>query len=543
VRLAVLTIALALLTPAVGGLAHAVERSRHYTVKPGDTLGAISEMSGAPLAHLMSLNNLSDPNTIVAGQALLLPEESVAQATSAGPRATREYVVRAGDSLSAIGANFGVSVTSIVEANNLANPDQLTVGQKLVIAGAQPSAANVGRVTSDGATTARSSGGSPQVEALLTEAAERHKLDASLVKAVAWYLSAWRPEAASPGGAQGVMQITTATEDWVAPTLLKRSVDRAEPRDNVDMGVAYLAYLINKHGDERQGVAAYLQGPASLARNGETPTTARAIDIIYASRTRFSSGAASPTSSTRQATGPASAPRDLNSSVVAAVRNVHADARVGAAARNLTTGGRFDLRAGEVFHSASVNKVPIMVEAFRQAASGKLIRGPSLNTDLERMVVLSDNEAANRLLDMLGEGNVNSTMAGLGLGSTTLTNYFSIGWGPIDPGFNQTSPADMARLFTLLATDQAVNASSSQEMRSLLLRAQDSSKLLRGLPPGTRVAHKSGWYNGVANDVGIVYAPRSTYVAAVFSEGSPDAETGNQIVAAVSKSIYEAWGR
>jgi beta-lactamase class A len=144
---------------------------------------------------------------------------------------------------------------------------------------------------------------------------------------------------------------------------------------------------------------------------------------------------------------------------------------------------------------------------------------------------------------MLGEANVNSTMAGLGLGSTTLTNYFSIGWGPIDPGFNQTSPADMARLFTLLATDQAVNASSSQEMRSLLLRAQDSSKLLRGLPPGTRVAHKSGWYNGVANDVGIVYATRSTYVAAVFSEGSPDAETGNQIVAAVSKTIYEAWGR
>src|SRR5204863_2698029 len=152
--------------------------------------------------------------------------------------------------------------------------------------------------------------------------------------------------------------------------------------------------------------------------------------------------------------------------------------------------------------------------------------------DVERMIVQSDNDAANRLLSRGGEDSVNATMAGLGLGNTILHNYFSNTRGPADPGFNQTSPADMANLFRQLAADKLVSAASSQQMRDLLTRTQDTSKLVRGLPSGTRTAHKSGWYNGVANDAGIVFAPRGTYIVAVFSEGVPDGETGNQLVAA-----------
>jgi beta-lactamase class A len=81
-------------------------------------------------------------------------------------------------------------------------------------------------------------------------------------------------------------------------------------------------------------------------------------------------------------------------------------------------------------------------------------------------------------------------------------------------------------------------------MRALLQRAHDSTKLVSGLPPGTRVAHKSGWYSGVANDAGIVYPNgRGVYILTVFSEGSFSTELGNQLVAAVSKAIYQAWGR
>jgi beta-lactamase class A len=76
-----------------------------------------------------------------------------------------------------------------------------------------------------------------------------------------------------------------------------------------------------------------------------------------------------------------------------------------------------------------------------------------------------------------------------------------------------------------------------------MARNVDRSKLARLLPPDAQVAHKSGWYEGVADDVGIVTVDRLPvrWVVAVFTEGLPDAETGNQLVAAVSRAIYDAW--
>lgn len=391
-RLMALALLLGLGPPAMDSLAHAVDRSQYYTVKPGDTLGAISQSLGISVARLAGLNNLADPDVLAAGQHLLLPDEAATTSTTAAPaaRSAREYIVRPGDTLLRIATELRVPVGALIQANNLANADRLAVGDKLAI----------------------------------------------------------------PGG-QAQTSSSTA----------------------------------------RPAQAAALLSP------------------------------------------------DLSTTVLGAGRAVSPDARLGVAARNLATGARLDIRAADVFHSASVNKIPIMVEAFRQIGNGKLARSAALSSDLERMITLSDNDAANRLLDLVGEPNVNNTMASLGLGSTQLRNYFSFTRGPRDPGFNQSSPADMAGLLSLLANDRLVSPASSQEMRALLLRAQDNSKIARGLPSGTRVAHKSGWYTGVANDAGIIYAPRATYVLAVFSEGLPDGETGNQLIAAISRTIYDAWGK
>ena len=108
---------------------------------------------------------------------------------------------------------------------------------------------------------------------------------------------------------------------------------------------------------------------------------------------------------------------------------------------------------------------------------------------------------------------------------------------------NQTTPANMARLLELVSTDQIVGPQVSADIRSLLATNTDKSKLVRSLPADAQVAHKSGWYDGVANDVGIVTVSRvpTRWVIAVFTEKLPDAETGNQIVAAVSKAVYDAW--
>ncbi len=219
--------------------------------------------------------------------------------------------------------------------------------------------------------------------------------------------------------------------------------------------------------------------------------------------------------------------------------NVH----IGAAAINLTSGEKIGLRAEEAFPSASVMKLPILVELERQIAAGSLSWTESLRAEVGAMVAVSDNSAANQIAAAIHPQSVNDTMAKLGLGGTHFVNLFSDARSPSNPGMNQTTPGNMARLLELIATDQMVNPQVSGDIRSLLSRNVDRSKLVRLLPPDARVAHKSGWYDGVANDVGIVTVDRvaARWVIAVFTENLPDAETGNQIVASISKAVYDAW--
>jgi len=75
------------------------------------------------------------------GFALPLPATPTATLTAASPLPTPtaqmqgnvEYTVVSGDTLSAIAEQFGVTVEAIVAANNLADPDELAIDQKLII--------------------------------------------------------------------------------------------------------------------------------------------------------------------------------------------------------------------------------------------------------------------------------------------------------------------------------------------------------------------------------------------------------------------------
>jgi beta-lactamase class A len=210
------------------------------------------------------------------------------------------------------------------------------------------------------------------------------------------------------------------------------------------------------------------------------------------------------------------------------------------AALNLTTGDKIAWHADDEFPSASVMKLPILVELERQIAAGQMSWTESLRAEVSAMIAVSDNTAANQIAGTIHPSSVNNTMSQMGLGGTNFVNLFN---DATRPGENQTTPSNMVRLLQLIATDQVVSPQVSGDIRSLLLRNTDRSKLARLLPGDASVAHKSGWYDGVANDVGIVSVDRvpTRWVIAVFSENDPDAETGNQLVAAISKAVYDAW--
>jgi beta-lactamase class A len=382
-------------------LASALEAAGVYRVEPGDTLGAIRAATGIPIDRLTALNNLTDPNLIVAGQELRLRADDKASGEQVAAAAGAEHVVQEGESLWEIANRAGVSLQALAEINQIANVDQLTVGQRL------------------------------------------------------------RLPAAAPAPATGA------------------------------------------------------------ATTGRSATAASA-------QTRASTSAS------------------LRERVLAEARRVGgANVQIGVAAKNLVTGEQIGIRADESFASASVMKLPILVELERQVANGTLNWTDSLWSQASAMMTVSDNIAANRLYDLLGHGRVNETMAKLGLTGTRLANRFSDARTQGPPGQNRTTPADMAELLELIATDQLISAKASADMRALLEQSTDRSKLARLLPPGTRVAHKSGWYEGIANDVGIVTPSQggARWVIAVFAEGLPDAETGNQLIAVVSHAVYQSWAK
>jgi len=97
-----------------------------YQVKAGDTLSQIAKNAGVYTASLQSLNGIANPNRIYVGQILCLRAGTY---SAAGYR----YVVVAGDTLSAIAANFGWNMHYLASVNHIVNVNHIRVGQVIMI--------------------------------------------------------------------------------------------------------------------------------------------------------------------------------------------------------------------------------------------------------------------------------------------------------------------------------------------------------------------------------------------------------------------------
>ncbi len=103
----------------------------NYTVKAGESLAAIAARYGITAAELQRLNGLSDPNLLRVGQTIKVPGQ--AQAPAPATTGGRKHVVQRGETLYSIAVRYGVTVTALQAANDLSNPDQIRVGQTLQI--------------------------------------------------------------------------------------------------------------------------------------------------------------------------------------------------------------------------------------------------------------------------------------------------------------------------------------------------------------------------------------------------------------------------
>jgi soluble lytic murein transglycosylase-like protein len=119
-------------------------------------------------------------------------------------------------------------------------------------------------------------------ESEIRTAAERNGLDESLIRAVIHAESAYQPEAVSPKGAQGLMQLMPATQQLLDVT------DPFDPAENIDGGARHLSDLLREFkGDRTLAAAAYNAGAGAVQKYGgvppydETREYVRRVDILY----------------------------------------------------------------------------------------------------------------------------------------------------------------------------------------------------------------------------------------------------------------------
>jgi len=254
-----------------------------YVVRPGDTLSAIAGRLGVSVGDLAKANGITDPNRVYAGKTLVVPGSGTvtAQAAPSAPAPARVHTVAAGETLSGIAARYGTTVGAVVWTNHLRDPNHVVVGTKLQIPTISAPATGI---------PARLAA-SPQRLALVPffkRWATANGLDPAFVMAVTWQESGWQNSLVSPAGVIGIGQLLPSTATFVSRDLIGVPLDPRVPEHNIRMTARYLRWLLQRtNGDVDRAVAGYYQGPASVASIGYLPSTVDYIAIVKALRPRF----------------------------------------------------------------------------------------------------------------------------------------------------------------------------------------------------------------------------------------------------------------
>jgi N-acetylmuramoyl-L-alanine amidase len=187
---------------------------------------------------------------------------------------TRRYVVRPGDTLTAIAGRYRSTVHALARTNRLDPSRLLLIGTRLrVPIVALPSPVAGAR--------------SWFVRASIDRWSARYGVDPHLARGLAWMESGFQSNLTSPAGAWGVMQVTPATWDYVETVLVGSRIPRTAD-GNVRAGLAYFSHLLREfRGDERLALAAWYQGPASVRKRGPLRESKAFIADVLALRARM----------------------------------------------------------------------------------------------------------------------------------------------------------------------------------------------------------------------------------------------------------------
>ncbi len=230
--------------------------------------------------------------------------------------------------------------------------------------------------------------------------------------------------------------------------------------------------------------------------------------------------------------------------------------------KNLVTGEILDYNGDIPMMAASVIKIPVLIETFRQIQAGMLKKdqlyvleeGDKLTScgclnrmhaglnltvqDLYNlMIILSDNTATNILIRLLGgTEEINGSLAKMGY-QTCRVNRLLFDSEASDKGIeNYVSGREIGDMLEKMYRGKMIDRKSSEEMLEIMKSQRLKNKIpfyFQGCVP---IAHKTGEDDGITHDVGIIFGSQPFILCCMSNE--TDCTRFNRFIQKLAWSLY-----
>ncbi len=220
-----------------------------------------------------------------------------------------------------------------------------------------------------------------------------------------------------------------------------------------------------------------------------------------------------------------------------------------------------DINASEIFSSASIIKIPVLIELFKSIEAKQLsLEDKMILTDYYRaegsgslqfkaenslwtidnlarvMVTESDNSATNMIMSKLGSmTDINRAIRQWGLNSTYVQT-----WLPDLKGNNRTTARDLGiMLYNIDNNPNFLDISSREKIFDYMGHVHNSRLIQAGLGPGALFMHKTGDIGTMLGDAGIVFTPNGKkYIVVILANRPHNSVLGKDFIVKASEIIY-----
>lgn len=206
---------------------------------------------------------------------------------------------------------------------------------------------------------------------------------------------------------------------------------------------------------------------------------------------------------------------------------------VGVYYKDLKTGESFGIRDEEPYLAASVIKLLVLLEAFKQESQGEISFDQIIEINSEDklpscgsltymhdglkvtimdlcvlMIIQSDNTATNIMIKLLGMNAINSTIDELGFKKTKLNRLLFDSEEQKKGKENYISPKELGIFLERLYNGELISEKASMAMLDIMKKQQLNHKIPYFIPKGIKIAHKTGEDDGITNDVALVFSEK-----------------------------------